>query len=146
MAAVIDIATAERFDPSRGTRPKLRLVQDGLFQDGLFQDGQVEARTATSARTYLVRRLVVASVAVVLVVMTAQLLAVAGRAVLGALDATPAASDQVHVVAEGDTAWDLAARYAPRMDRRDAIDDLLALNGQGALRVGQEIVLPASFG
>jgi len=54
--------------------------------------------------------------------------------------------EQRHVVSEGDTAWSLAGRYAPSMDRRAAVDELLALNGHDVLRVGEELSLPASFG
>jgi Tfp pilus assembly protein FimV len=66
--------------------------------------------------------------------------------VVEALDRPPAASGRTHVVEPGDTAWNLAARLAPGVDRRSAVDDLLALNGDSVLRVGQQLRLPASFG
>ncbi|UDY36809.1 LysM peptidoglycan-binding domain-containing protein [Dermatobacter hominis] len=151
MAAVIELRTGERVaDAPR--RPQLRLVQGGRPAGapagpaaGATARPQLAPAPAVSARTYLVRRAAVVVVAAVLLLLAVQVLAGAGRAVAGALDVAPEASGQVHVVAPGETAWDLAARYAPGIDRRAAVDDLLALNGQGPLQVGQELRLPASF-
>jgi len=98
-----------------------------------------------SQRTYLLRRVAVLAVVVVVVLGAAQALAGVGRIVASELTSVPEPSGQVHVVAPGESAWELAGRYAPSLDRRDAVDQLLALNGQGALRVGQELRLPASF-
>jgi hypothetical protein len=139
MAAVIELRTGERVaDTPR--RPQLRLVQGGRA------DAAPRAATATSRRTYLLRRAAVVAVAAVVVLLLAQVVAGVGRVAADALDAAPAASGQVHVVAPGETAWELAARYAPDLDRRTAVDDLLALNGQEPIRAGQELRLPASFG
>ncbi len=149
MAAVIDIATAERLQGPSERRTHLRVIPGGLADDdrrGLSGARGIESARTVSARTYLVRRIAVLSVAVVLLVATAYLLAATGRALLGALDAAPVTSGRVHVVSEGDTAWSLAGRYAPSMDRRAAVDELLALNGHDVLRVGEELSLPASFG
>ncbi len=142
MAAVIDLHTGERvLDAPR--RPQLRLVQGGR-QDAASVAGSA-VRPLPSQRTYLVRRVVALAVAVVVVLAVAQVLAGVGRIVAAEMDTPPAASGQVHVVQPGDTAWDIAARLAPDMDRRVAVDQLLALNGQGAITVGQELRLPASF-
>lgn len=135
MAAVIDIATADRLSGVQGWRPQLRLVHGG--------SGSVRS---VAPRVYVIRRIVVLATAVVVVTMLAQVVAAAGRTVAAAMDVAPDASGRVHVVAQGETAWELAERYAPSMDRRAAVDELLALNGHGVLRVGQALSLPASFG
>lgn len=140
MAAVIELHTGERVAEAP-RRPQLRLVQGGRSTTA-----PRPAPVATpSARTFLIRRIAVLVVAAVLVVLVAQVLAGAGRAVAGALDTAPAASGQVHVVEPGETAWELAERYAPQLDRRVAVDELLALNGHAPLQAGQELRLPASF-
>jgi Tfp pilus assembly protein FimV len=49
------------------------------------------------------------------------------------------------VVAPGDTAWSIARAAMPRLDGRDAVDRLLALNhSDGRLQVGQTLVVPGS--
>lgn len=142
MAAVIDLHTGEHLDrlPTH-PRPSLRLVEGG--RSGLHPR---RVRPSATARTYLVRRVLAATVAVVVVLCAVQVLAFAGRAVLGALDGVPTPSGRIHVVRSGDTAWSIAGRYAPGMDRRDAVDDLVALNGSRVLRPGLELQIPASFG
>ena len=57
---------------------------------------------------------------------------------------TPVATT-THRASAGDTLWEIAGRYAPQVDRRVAMDDLLALNGGATLQVGQEVLLPASW-
>jgi len=142
MAAVIDLHTGERvLDAPR--RPHLRLVQGGRHDVGT--PAPVAGRSQPSQRTYLVRRIAAVAVAVVVVLAVAQVLAGMGRIVASELDSAPDASGQVHVVQPGDTAWEIAGRLAPDLDRRVAVDQLLALNGQGAITVGQELQLPASF-
>ena len=137
MAAVIDLHTGERF-ASESRRPQLRLVHGGASRS--VPSG------AVSQRTYLLRRTAVVAVAVVIVLAVAQVIAGVGRIVASEMTAVPEASSQVHVVAPGESAWELAGRYGPSLDRRDAVDQLLARNGQGALRVVQDLRLPASFG
>lgn len=145
MAAVIDLHIGEQLAPP-APRPRLRLVQGGARPGSASAPAaRLAVARPVSERTYLVRRVLVAAVVVLAVVLAAQALAGIGRGVASALDTAPEASGQVHVVAPGETAWELAARYAPSMDRRVAVDELLALNGQGSLRIGQELRLPASF-
>lgn len=142
MAAVIDLHTGRRLPevkpPVRPVRPVLRLVHGGR-----------SPRVRSVRRTFLVRRAIAAVTVVVLLLVATQVLgAVVGTAVesaVGAFEGPPAASAQVHVVAPGETLWSVAGRLAPGVDRRVAIDDLLALNGGAPLRVGQRLRLPASF-
>lgn len=142
MAAVIDLHTGERvLDAPR--RPQLRLVQGGRQDAGSVASSA--GRSQPTQRTYLVRRVVAVAVAAVVVLAVAQVLAGVGRIVAAEMDTAPATSGQVHVVQPGDTAWEIAGRLAPDLDRRVAVDQLLALNGQGAISVGQELRLPASF-
>jgi len=66
--------------------------------------------------------------------------------VTGSATATDgAAAETVHVARPGDTLWEVAGRYAPQVDPRVAIDDLIALNGGAALQVGQRVLLPADW-
>ncbi len=99
-----------------------------------------------SPRTYLIRRIAAVAVAALVVLVVAQILGGVGRIVASEFDAAPTASARVHVVRAGETAWAIAGRYAPEMDRRQAVDQLLALNGQEMIRSGQTLRLPASFG
>lgn len=147
MAAVIELHTGDRLlgapSPSRS---RLRLIQGGGADPGHRPERVAARGHEVSPGTYLRRRAVAAVVVLVAVVLAAQLLATGGRALAGALDRPPAASGQVHVVQPGDTAWAIAARYAPGLDRRVAVEDLLALNGRTALHPGEELQLPTSFG
>jgi hypothetical protein len=145
MAAVIDLHTGERVSDAP-RRPQLRLIEGGRAAAPTRAGERARSSApAVSARTYLLRRIAAVALAVVLLLLVVQALAGVGRALAGALDAAPAASERVHVVAPGDTAWELSARYAPDLDRRTAVDELLALNGHAPLQVGQELRLPASF-
>lgn len=136
MAAVIELRTGDRIlDSPR--RPQLRLVQGDVQTAG--------GHPAVSRRTYMLRRSAVLVAAVVVVVLTAQLLAGIGRVVASELDVAPEASGRTHVVEAGETAWEIAGRLAPEMDRRQAVDQLLALNGHSMVRSGQVLRLPASF-
>lgn len=137
MAAVIELHTGDRI-PSAPRRPELRLLEGGRPSE--------TSRPVVSPRTYLIRRIAAVTVAALVVLVVAQILGGVGRIVASELDAAPTASAQVHVVRAGETAWAIAGRYAPEMDRRQAVDQLLALNGQGMIRSGQTLRLPASFG
>jgi hypothetical protein len=134
MAAVIDLHTGHRIEPESAPRPQLRVLQGGRSPSVLV-----------ARRTYVLRRVLVASVAVVVVLVLAQLLGTVAGSLAGAVDGPPATSGRVHVVQPGDTVWSLAGDLAPGVDRRVAVDDLLALNGERPLSVGQELQLPASF-
>lgn len=155
MAAVIDIHTGDRISSTgAGQPPRLRLVHGGgaarLDPPASAVPGRGPAapalRPPASRHSYLLRRALVVAVAAMVVLLAAQAVAAAGRAVASAAASPPAASGRVHVVRSGETAWGIAGRYAPTMDRRDAVADLVSLNGGGVLRSGQEIRLPASFG
>jgi len=136
MAAVIDLRTGRQVpQPAPSPRPQLRVLEGGRSPS---------ARVAR--QTYLVRRAAVAVVAALVIVVLAQVLGGLVGSLAGAMDGVPAASGAVHVVAPGDTMWSLAGDLAPGLDRRVAVDDLLALNGEAPLRVGQDLRLPASFG
>ena len=66
MAAVIDIATAERLQGPSERRTHLRVIPGGLADDdrrGLSGARGIESARTVSARTYLVRRIAVLSVA-----------------------------------------------------------------------------------
>jgi hypothetical protein len=135
MAAVIDLHTGLQLpEPAPPSRPQLRLVQGGRAP---------QARALR--RTFLVRRAFVLAVAAVVLVALAQVVGAVAGSVAEAFDSPPAASGQVHVVAPGETLWSVAGDLAPQLERRVAVDDLLALNGEAPLRVGQHLQLPASF-
>lgn len=49
------------------------------------------------------------------------------------------------VVSPGDTAWSIARQAMPKLDPREAVDRLLAMNhSDGTIRVGQSLVVPGS--
>ncbi len=155
MAAVIDLRTGDHLVEA-APRPQLRLLRGSsaplaIAPTTVTMAHPVSARshhmrpTHLMRRTYLMRRVAVAVVGVLVVLLAANLVAGIGRAVLGSFEGAPAASGAVHVVEQGDTAWELAARYAPSLDRRVAVDAILALNGQRPIRVGQVLQLPDSF-
>ncbi len=132
MAALISPHTSRhiRSEPQRPVgptaRPTLRVIEGG--------------RSPVLRRTYLRRRLIVATGAVLVLLVGGQLVAnVAGA------DSGPAVvpvSEQRHVVRPGDTLWSIAGELAPEVDRRVAVDDLIALNGDDTLQVGQQLVVP----
>lgn len=152
MAAVIDLHTgsnivradAVRADavPSRGERPRPQL--------SLIQGGRSEAGRHLR-RTYLLRRLVAVAVAAVLLAAAVQVVGAVAGAVGGAFRVPVPEHTTVHRVASGDTLWSIAGRVAPQQDRRDVVDQIVALNGAdgaalssgAALQVGQQIVVPA---
>ncbi len=144
MAAVIHLHTGSHVAhpapddlPVAVARPQLRVLQGGR---------SAVAQVPTSRRTFVLRRSLVAVVAAVVVVVTAQLVGSVAGALVGSASSAPPASGQVRVVQPGDTLWSIARDAAPRTDPRVVVDDLLALNGDAPLRVGQQLVLPASLG
>jgi LysM repeat protein len=106
-------------------------------------------RTASSAalRTYTVRRVVVVVVLALLAVVAlrAAALGVSAAVAPSATATNGAVAEVVHTTRPGDTLWGVAIRYAPEVDPRIAIDDLIALNGGAALQVGQRVLLPAEW-
>jgi Tfp pilus assembly protein FimV len=146
MAAVIDLHTGSHVIhsvpddvPAAAPRPQLRVLQGGRSAAG--------ARVApVSRRTYVLRRSLVVVAAAVVVVVAAQLIGSLAGALVGSAPSTRPASGQVRVVRSGDTLWSIARDAAPGTDPRVVVDDLLVLNGDAPLRVGQQLVLPASLG
>jgi hypothetical protein len=150
MAAVIDLHTGDRVRtlPERDLAPgpvppRLRVLPGG------GQGGRAPLRgprPVPARRVFLVRRLVVAALAAVLVVLLAQGAGSVLASGAALVSSPPAASGEVYRVRPGDTLWSVAGALAPGMDTRVAVDELSALNGGTALEVGEELRLPASFG
>jgi hypothetical protein len=113
MAAVIDLHTGQHLPdalelPQRPRRPELRVLPGGAA------GGSAPRRVAVpSHRVFVLRRIAVAVVAAVVVLVLAQALGALAGAVAGAVDPVPADSGRVHVVAAGETAWDIAGSLAP---------------------------------
>ena len=102
-----------------------------------------------SRRVAIRRRRVLASVALVIVVLLLQLAVHAASTWLGDGSlAVPeprpaaAAAGAVYVVQPGDTLWTLARRAQPEGDLRPLVGRLAAAQDGEALRAGQRIVLP----
>lgn len=144
MAAVIDIRTAAELDrPVRSVSdvPRLRVIQGGR-----------SARALRMRRVFLVRRLAVATLAVLVLlalmgaVSAAWASASGPSSVAGAVTGTA----QVHVVAPGDTLWGIATAHRPESDPRDVVRALISANpdvpgvAQGRLSVGQQLSLPGA--
>jgi LysM repeat protein len=143
MAAVIDLHTGSQVAaaPSDGAgvaRPDLRLIQGGRARPG-------PVGGPTDRRVFLVRRVAVGVVAALVVLLLAQVVGAVLSAAGAVLSPRPAASDQVHTVRPGESLWSIAGDLAPGVDRRVAVDDLAALNGDADVRAGQHLRLPASF-
>ncbi len=122
--------------PGGVARPSLRLIEGGR-----------SPRALATQQRYLRRRalaLVVALVVGLLAVRGAAAVA-SGLAAGTAGPGSAAVATTTHRASAGDTLWEIAGRYAPQVDRRVAMDDLLAINGGAALQVGQEVLLPASW-
>jgi LysM repeat protein len=77
--------------------------------------------------------------------LVAALLGVGATAVT-ARQARPAPPAWSHVVAPGETLWELAGEAAPNRDRRDTVDRLVRANklSGGTIRPGQRLLLPRS--
>ncbi len=144
MAAVIDLSTARhlpghsrpasRPGPGvRGGRPALRVVSGGRSAEAL-----------RLRRTFLRRRLFVAGVAFVLLLLAAN---VVSTVLAGAADGDPVpVSSATYRVLPGDTLWSIAGEVAPGVDRRVVVDQLAELNGGTVLRAGQALRLPRDLG
>ena len=129
MAALITPRTSHHI-ASAPRRPALRVIEGG--------------RSPRLRRIYLRRRLIVATGAALVLLVGGQLAANVVGGVAGG-DAGPAVvpvAEQRHVVRPGDTLWTIAGELAPDVDRRVAVDDLIALNGDDTLQVGQQLVVP----
>ena len=122
--------------PGGVARPSLRLIEGGRSPQVLAQQQRYQRRRAVAVVVALVVGLLGIRGAAVVVSGLA-----AGTAGPGS---TPVATT-THRASAGDTLWEIAGRYAPGVDRRIAMDDLLAINGGAALQVGQEVLLPASW-
>ncbi|MEM9613321.1 MAG: LysM peptidoglycan-binding domain-containing protein [Actinomycetota bacterium] len=57
--------------------------------------------------------------------------------------ALPGPGDHIHVARSGDSLWSIAVGLAPDADPRPIVDALAEANGGTALRVGQQVVIPA---
>ena len=100
---------------------------------------------------YLVRRVVVAIVALSL--LAASIIAVGEVArALSDLGGRPAAASEVappsvpapglHVAVPGDTLWSIAATYRGEVSRDRYLDALESINGGTAVQIGQAVRLP----
>jgi hypothetical protein len=145
MAAVIELRTGQALadEQLRSHRPAAPAPQLRVIHGGRSPVAR------QMRRTFLIRRLFVAVVAVLAVWMLAQVVG-AAFAPLGSSTATPSPLGSVHVVEQGDTLWGLAAAVDPQADPRDVVDDIIDLNqgsaavsADGGLRAGEELRLPA---
>lgn len=121
--------------PAAGQRPDLRLVPN------------LPARPSTAR--FMVRRTVAAVVLIALLigswaaVSAMASVALPADAALGGVPAPQIAdSDQVYVVAPGDTLWSIARALQPTGDVRPLVHQLSELNGGADLDVGQPVRLP----
>ena len=122
--------------PAPTARPALTVIEGGRSPQALSQQQRFLRRRAVAVVVALVIGLLGLRGAGLLISSL-----VAGTAGPGS---TPVATT-THRASAGDTLWEIAGRYAPQVDRRVAMDDLLALNGGATLQVGQEVLLPASW-
>ena len=130
MAAVIELRTGRdlsdsAFSPARHLAPAaaptpLRVIHGGR---------SLAARRMR--RTFLLRRLVVA-VAAVLMVWVGVQVAGAALAPLPVAAAPAVELGAVHRVTPGDTLWALASSVDPQADPRDVVDQIVALNAPGS--------------
>lgn len=148
MAAVIHIRSTHGPDDVAGSgarvgRPTLSVL-----------DGGRSAAARRMRRIYLARRLMAATVLALLVAAAVPLVGAAvGDGADGISLGSPTAgtSGGVHVVQPGDTLWSIATSLEPAADPRETVRRLIELNesqpelaSTGQLRIGQELVLPAS--
>ncbi len=144
MAAVIELRTGQALadEQLRSPRPSAPAPQLRVIHGGRSPVAR------QMRRTFLLRRLFVAAVAVLVVWVLAQVVG-AAVAPLGSSSVTPAPLGSVHVVEQGDTLWGLATAVDPQADPRDVVDDIIELNqgsaavsSDGQLRAGEELRLP----
>jgi Tfp pilus assembly protein FimV len=85
----------------------------------------------------------VVAVAAAIVVVAVQLVSgLIGPPVVAA----PASVPATHVVGSGETMWSVAGELAPQLDRRVAVDALVAANGGSErLQVGDVLEVPAAL-
>jgi hypothetical protein len=102
--------------------------------------------TATAGRLRLTRRgrIAVRLIGLVLgVLVTAVVVLAGGQVAKAGQDAHPIPVSY-HVVAPGETLWQIAGRVAPDADRRDTVARIVELNAlpSAALTAGQRIAVP----
>jgi LysM repeat protein len=117
-------------------RPSLRLIEGGRSPQVLAQQQRYQRRRAVA---------VVVALVVGLLGIRGAAAVVSGLAAGTAGPGSTPVATTTHRASAGDTLWEIAGRYAPGVDRRIAMDDLLAINGGATLQVGQEVLLPASW-
>lgn len=122
--------------PGGVARPSLRLIEGGRSPRALAQQQRYQRRRAVA---------VVVALVLGLLVLRGAAVVVSGLAAGTAGPGSTAVAATTHRASAGDTLWEIAGRYAPQVDRRVAMDDLLAINGGAAIQVGQEVLLPASW-
>jgi hypothetical protein len=105
-----------------------------------FPTAAVRARVARQQRAALVRRRLGVGLLLALVVMMGLQIGGVGNSAPASVSGAPRAVR----LAEGESLWDVAARYAPpSVDPRAYVDELIELNGlAGAPVVGAKIRLP----
>ena len=105
-----------------------------------FPTAAVRARVARQERARFVRRRIGVGFLLAVVVVLGLQIGGVGNTAPASVDGAPRA---VRLV-EGETLWDVAARYAPSsVDPRAYVDELIELNGlSGAPSVGAKIKLP----
>jgi Tfp pilus assembly protein FimV len=136
MAAVIDLRTGSAVSPpdEHPRRPALTVIEGGRSPAALRR-----------RRVYLRRRVAVAAV---LIVVAGALVQAAASLVVSLTAIDTEVPTVVHRVAPGDTLWAVAGAADPTADRRDLIDQIVALNADGfspdePLQLGQELLVPA---
>lgn len=99
---------------------------------------------------YAVRRLIAATVAVVLLALVMVVGAsivpafadVGGRPAAASDIGTSALDARTHVAQPGDTLWSIADRYRGGIGRDRFVDALIGLNGGTVIQIGQPVRLP----
>ena len=138
---------ASNFQRTVGARAQVRSVPAGDRRE-------VGHRSDRPAPNYLVRRMLVAAVAlavlaagaVAVVQMAGALVDLGGRPAAASEVTTAAVGDapvrSVHVAEPGDSLWSIADLYRGPVGRDRYVDALISLNGGTDVLVGQAIRLP----